>query len=192
MKPMSQDSFSGGVEYQLAPTIAAVRQLHPQQPDPHDRGRRPAAATAARSMFTGTLARASLKDALLSTPTPSVQDSETEAAVRRAAALAEPPVLGQLVPWWQLRPEPAVRQLRGHRQLGRNPHPGFSSFAVISSRARSRSGPAATPIAAFDLDEMMWDAQGQSRIRRAVWQQIVRTSSSCTARIWPRSARRSA
>ena len=34
---------------------------------------------------------------------------------------AEPPVLGQLVPRRQLRPEPAVRQLRGHRQLGRNP-----------------------------------------------------------------------
>ena len=61
MKPMSQDSFSGGFEFQLAPIDVAGRELHPQQPDPHDRGRWPAHRRQRSLRTTATRARESCK-----------------------------------------------------------------------------------------------------------------------------------
>ena len=174
MKPMSQDSFSGGFEYQLAPTtLLSVNYIHNNLIRTiEDVGQ---LIDGSEVYVYGNPGEGIVTDAFRSTATGPFNVPETEAAIRRAAGVAEPPVLGQLVRRRELRPEPSVRQLRGYRQLGRDPHPRLQQL-----RGRSTAGGAVVPARRERQSRIRprRDDVGrprQSRSDRAVWRPIVRT-----------------
>ncbi len=161
MKPMSQDSYSAGrrvparADHGVCPSTTSTTSWSA-------RSRTSVGSSAGSEVYLyGNPGEGHRRAGVSSRPaTQPVRRAEAETAVRRAPGVAEPPVLGQLVPRWQLRPEPSLRQLRGPRELRRNPHPGFGSFAVDQQQGAQSFRPGGNANRAFDLDEMMWDSHG--------------------------------
>ena len=96
MKPMSQDSFSGGFEYQLASsTLLSVNYIHNNLIRTiEDVGQ---LIDGSEVYVYGNPGEGIVTDAFLSTATGPFNVPRTQAAIRRRAGVAEPTVLGQLV-----------------------------------------------------------------------------------------------
>ena len=88
--------------------------------------------------------------------------AEAEAPVRRARAHAQQALLEQLLLERQLRAEPALRQLLGHRgsaTKSRTPTTG-ARRRRRSSRRGSIARPGGNANRAWDIDEIFWDSHG--------------------------------
>ena len=116
LKPMSQDSFNLGTEFQLGRTsVFTINYVHNNLVRTiEDIG---LLVDGDEVYLYANPGEGLATDALVSTATPAVQGAEGQAAVRRRAARTEPPLLGQLVHGRQLRLEQAAGQLPGDRQL---------------------------------------------------------------------------
>ncbi len=135
MKPMSQDSYSGGLEYQLAPTtVLAVNYIHNNLIRTiEDVGQ----LIDGSEVYTyGNPGEGLVEAAFVSTATTPFNVPRTEARIRRASVLAQSPVLEQLVPGRQLHAQPPLWELRRHCQLRRNPHTGQQLVRVRSAAGR--------------------------------------------------------
>ena len=89
-------------------------------------------------------------------------DADAEAQVRRARARLQPPLRQQLVLQRQLHAEPALGQLRGPRLLRRSHDADARAArsATAQQQAGSISRPGGNVNRAWDLDELLWDSNG--------------------------------
>ena len=123
-KPMSQDSYSAGFDFEVNPrTVATVHYVHNNlNRTIEDLG---ALVDGNEAYFIGNPGEgtATITPTSFSPADAGVRDAEAEAAVRRGGAWHQPPVCEPVVRKRQPDDQPAVRQLRRPRELGRNPHP---------------------------------------------------------------------
>ena len=195
IKPMSQDSFSAGFDFELNPrTVATVTYVHnnlirtiedigalvERQRGLHHRQsrRRPARRSRRRSF---------------APLTPVVHHAEAEAAVRRARAGVSRRFCEQLVRERKLTISRLYGNYAGCRSSDeiRTPTTGVAS-ATAQQQAGSDVPPGRQREPRVGLDEQMFDAHGNLDVRSAAWRPIVRTWSSSTAHTTSRGTRRSA
>ena len=116
IKPMSQDSFNVGTEFQIGRTsVFTINYVHNNLVRTiEDIG---LLVDGDEVYLYANPGEGLATDALVSTATPPFTMPKAKRQYDAAAARTEPPVRGQLVHGRQLRVEPSVRQLPGHRQL---------------------------------------------------------------------------
>ncbi len=159
MKPMSQDSFSAGFEYQLRPTtVLAVNYIHNNLIRTiEDVGR----LVDGSEVYTyGNPGEGILTNALLSTattpfniPKPKRQYDAVQVSLNRRFS-------GN----WFLGGNYTLSRLYGNyagiASSDEIRTPGYSSFAVDQQQGAQSFRPGGNANRGFDLDEMMWDAKG--------------------------------
>ena len=159
MKPMSQDSFSGGVEYQLgASTMLAVNYIHNNLIRTiEDVG---SIQDGSEVYVYGNPGEGILTNALLSTPTtpfnvpkPKRQYDALQVSLNRRFS-------GN----WFVGGNYTLSRLYGNyagiASSDEIRTPGFSTFAVDQQQGAQSFRPGGNANRAFDVDEMMWDANG--------------------------------
>jgi hypothetical protein len=159
VKPMSQDSFSGGVEYQLAQSmVLSVNYIHNELIRTiEDVGR----LVEGSEVYTyGNPGEGILTNALLSTattpfniPKPKRKYDALQLSLNRRFAnnwfLGGSYVLSRL--WGNYAGIASSDEIRT---------PGFSSFGADQQQGSQSFRPGGNANRAFDLDEMMWDSKG--------------------------------
>ena len=162
----SRTATNLGLEYQLTPTTALRRQLRPQQAHARDRRRRLARCNRQRGLLRRQPGRRRRDDDVRDRPDGAVQHAEAAAAVRRARAVDQPPLLEQLVRQREPHHQPAVWQLRRAGELGRDLHADDrASSATAQQQAGSIARPGTAAGRAWDLDELEWDSHGNLDVR---------------------------
>ena len=189
IKPMSQDSYSAGVDFQLGrSSVFTVNYIHNELVRTIediglvvDGNEVYLYANPGEGIATNALI--STQTAPFTIPKPKRQYDALQLSVNRRFS-------GNWFIGEQLRLQPSLRQLRGHRQLRRNPHAGEWFFVRIRSAAGDRRRPAR-----WQRQSVVGPRRDDVGRHRAIWmcvavsQRIVPTCSSCTARICSRSAR---
>ena len=177
IKPMYQDSFNGGVDYQLSATTAlGVHYIH------NNLGRTiedMGALVNGDSVYViGNPGEGQNTITPASYPaTDELPDAEAEAAVRRARGHVRAALLEELVRQRQLHVEPSVRQL-----LRARPTPTRSARRRRASPRRTRSSRSArSPVRAATrtpagTSTSCCGIRTATSIRAAAWRRIVRTS----------------
>jgi hypothetical protein len=159
LKPMSQDSFSGGFEYQLQPTtVLAVNYIHNNLIRTiEDVGR----LVEGSEVYTyGNPGEGILENALLSTattpfniPKPKRQYDALQVSLNRRFAAN-----------WFVGGNYTLSRLYGNysgiASSDEIRTPGFSSFGVDQQQGAQSFRPGGNANRGFDLDEMMWDSKG--------------------------------
>jgi hypothetical protein len=164
LKPMSQDSFSAGFEYQLQPTtVLAVNYIHNDLIRTiEDVGR----LVEGSEVYTyGNPGEGILENALLSTattpfniPKPKRQYDALQLSLNRRFAGS-----------WFLGGNYTISRLYGNYSGLANSDeirtPGFSSYGADQQQGAQSSRPGGNANRGFDLDEMMWDSKGNLDVR---------------------------
>ncbi len=159
MKPMSQDSFSGGIEYQLAPTtLLSVNYIHNNLIRTiEDVGQ---LIDGSEVYVYGNPGEGIVTDAFRSTatgpfnvPKPKRQYDALQVSLNRRFSgnyfLGGSYVLSRL-----------YGNYAGIASSDEIRTPGFSNFGVDQQQGSQSSRPGGNANRGFDLDEMMWDAHG--------------------------------
>jgi carboxypeptidase family protein/TonB-dependent receptor-like protein len=163
LKPMSQDSYSAGFEYQLQPTtVLAVNYIHNDLIRTiEDIGR----LVDGSEVYTyGNPGEGIVENALLSTATPPFNIPRPK---RQYDAL-QVSLNRRFTNNWFLGGSYVLSRLYGNyagiASSDEIRTPGFSSFAVDQQQGAQSSRPGGNANRAFDLDEMMWDAHGNLNV----------------------------
>ena len=159
IKPMSQDVWNAGAEYQLASnTVVGVNYIHT------DLNR--------TIEDVGTVVNGSevylycnpgenlLLDGAHHRGDRALPDPEAHQELRRPRGVHQSPLRPQLVPGRQLRPEPPLRELRGHGQHRRGDDRRPPATRWRSNRSARRRAPGSNVTRSWDLDELMFDSRG--------------------------------
>ena len=91
-------------------------ELHPHRPEPDDRGRRHRGERQRGLPLRLQPGREPLFHGANNRGDRALPDPQADPEIRRSRVVPHPPLRPQLVPGRQLRPEPPLRELRGHRQ----------------------------------------------------------------------------
>ena len=163
LKPMSQDSYSAGFEYQLQPTtVLAVNYIHNELIRTiEDIGR----LVEGSEVYTyGNPGEGIVEDALLSTATPPFKIPKPK---RQYDAL-QVSLNRRFTNNWFAGGSYVLSRLYGNyagiASSDEIRTPGFSSFAVDQQQGAQSFRPGGNANRAFDLDEMMWDSHGNLNV----------------------------
>ena len=156
---MSQDVWNAGVEYQIATnTVVGVNFVHTDlNRTIEDVG---SLVNGSEVYLYCNPGEGLAQTAITTGATPPFANAQGEAQLRRPRADDQPPLQQELVPGRELRPEPPLRQLRGHGQHRRGGRRAAASARSPSSRRGQTTRPGSNVTRAWDLDELMFDSHG--------------------------------